>query len=175
VRTLTPLGDITVPKPKPDETYRASAFDREVSFVGLKRLLGAADVSKAGDRNAGLAAPGETVREAARAALSELTLQHLHDRPLTDDEGQVDAVMRINYDIDRAAFAGVADLTLGQLKDHLLGAPGEEVTRIGRGLTGVMAAALAKLCDVHELIFLARKVRHPTQARTLLGAPGTLS
>src|SRR5438270_13554151 len=38
-----------------------------------------------------------------------------------------------------------------------------------------MAAALAKLCDVHELIFLARKIAHPSKARTLLGSPGTLS
>src|SRR5438045_2909628 len=38
-----------------------------------------------------------------------------------------------------------------------------------------MAAAIAKLCDVHDLIFLARKISKPTQARTLLGAPGTLS
>src|SRR5437660_11891084 len=38
-----------------------------------------------------------------------------------------------------------------------------------------MAAAVAKLCDVHELIFLARKICHPTKARTLLGSAGTLS
>src|SRR5207237_6627542 len=40
---------------------------------------------------------------------------------------------------------------------------------------GVMAAAVAKLCDVHELIYIARKICRPTKARTLLGAPGTLS
>ena len=38
-----------------------------------------------------------------------------------------------------------------------------------------MAASLAKLCDVHELIFVAKKVNKTTKARTLLGAPGTLS
>ena len=38
-----------------------------------------------------------------------------------------------------------------------------------------MAAALAKLCDVHELILVARKCSRPTKARTLLGLPGTLS
>ena len=52
--------------------------------------LGAADFSKAGDRGAGLAAPTEVVREAARTILSSLTLQHLYDRPLTDDEGRVE-------------------------------------------------------------------------------------
>jgi ethanolamine ammonia-lyase large subunit len=175
MRELTPLATIPVPQPRPDEAYTTHCLDRHFSFPGLKRLLGAADHSKAGDRHAGLAAAGEAEREAARSILSGLTLQHLYDHPLTDDQGQVDSVMRVNYDIDRQAFASVAGLTVGGLKDHLLRAPGPEVQRVGRGLTGGMAAAVAKLCDVHELILVARKVSHPTRARTLLGAPGTLS
>lgn len=175
MRSLTPLAAIAVPDARPDEVYVTRCLNREFRFEGLKHLLAAADVSKAGDRNAGLAAPGETAREAARLILGELTLQHLFDHPLTDDEGRVDSVTRVNYDIDRAAFAEVAGMTVGALKDHLLCAPGAEIERLGRGLTGVMAAAVAKLCDVHELICIARKVRHSTKARTLLGAPGTLS
>jgi ethanolamine ammonia-lyase large subunit len=175
VRELTPLADIAVPEPKPDEVYTSRCFDREISFRGLKQLLGAADFSKAGDRHAGLAAPTETAREAARAILSGLTLQHLYEHPLTDDDGRVDSVMRVNYDIDRPAFASVCGLTVGELKDKLLRVPGQEISRIGRGLTGPIAAALAKLCDVHELILIARKVSRPSKARTWLGAPGTLS
>jgi ethanolamine ammonia-lyase large subunit len=175
MKTLTPLNLIAVPEPKPDQTYCTRVANQEIAFQGLKQLLGAADFSKAGDRNAGLAAPSEIVREAARTALSGLTLRHLYDNPLTDDQGQVDSVMRVNYDVDREAFASVAGLTVGELKNHLLRSPGGEVARLGRGLTGVMAAALAKLCDVHELIFLARKILRPSRARTLLGSPGTLS
>lgn len=175
MKSLKPLSTIEVPRSRPDETYRITWLDRVYSFTGLKRLLAAADVSKAGDRNAGLAARDETDREAARAVLSGLTLRHLYDRPLTDDAGQVDSVMRVNYDIDREAFATIADKTLGELKNDLLRAPGAEIQRVGRGMTGVMAAALAKLCDVHELILLARKVHRPTKARTVLGLPGTLS
>jgi ethanolamine ammonia-lyase large subunit len=175
VKTLTPLAAIPVPEPKPEEAYRTRVADREITFRGLKSLLGAADYSKAGDRNAGLAAASETVREAARGILSGLTLQHLYEHPLTDDQGRVDSVMRVNYDVDREAFAAVAPMTLGQLKDCLLRSPGAEVARLGRGLTGVMAAAVAKLCDVHELIYIARKISRPSKARTLLGSPGTLS
>jgi ethanolamine ammonia-lyase large subunit len=47
--------------------------------------------------------------------------------------------------------------------------------RTTRSITGTMAAAVAKLCDVHELIAIARKFRHTTKARTYLGLPGTLS
>ena len=175
MKTLTPLADIVVPAPKPDEIYCARFFEHDFTFKGLKRLLGAADYSKAGDRHAGLSASSDTQREAARTILSGLTLQHIHDHPLTDDEGRADSVMIVNYDIDRQAFARIANLTLGELKDQLLRAGGGHIERIGTALTGVMAAALAKLCDVHELICVAKKITNPSKARTLLGAPGTLS
>lgn len=175
MRELTALTEINVPEPKPDEVYTLKLVDRDVCFQGLKQLLGAADYSKAGDRHAGLAVSGDDLREAARTALSDLTLDHLFERPLTDDEGRIDSVMRVNYDIDREVFASIASLTLGELKDRLLAAAGSETERIGRALTGVTAAALAKLCDVHELILVAQKCSHPTRARTLLGSPGTLS
>lgn len=175
MKSLTPLAMIPGPDPRPDREYRIRCLDRDYCFRGLKQVLGAADVSKAGDRNAGLAAQGEAVREAARMILSDLTLQHLYDHPLTDDQGRIDSVMRVNYDIDRDAFASIAGLSLGELKNRLLAAAGDELCRVGGGLTGVMAAALAKLCDVHELILLSRKLARPTQARTRLGLPGTLS
>ncbi|WP_437896812.1 ethanolamine ammonia-lyase subunit EutB [Sorangium sp. So ce124] len=171
----TPLDRIEVPRPRTDVVYAARLPGPGGSFRGLKRLLGAADCSKAGDRHAGLAASDDAEREAARELLGELTLEHLHDHPLTDARGEIDAVMRVNYDIDSDAFARIASLRLGELKDHLLRASGPEVARLGRALTGVMAAALAKLCDVHELVYLARKISRPTRARTLLGAPGTLA
>ena len=175
MRQLTPLADIAVPRPRPAQEYATRCLDRDISFPDLKRLLGAADFNKAGDRHAGLAVASEVAREAARSILSGLTLTHLYDNPLTDEQGDVDAVMRVNYDIDQEIYASLSAMTLGELKDHLLRASGSEVSRIGAGLTGVMAAALAKLCDVHELIFLAGKISRPTQARTRLGLPGTLS
>lgn len=170
-----PPDGIAVPEPRPDETYAVRVFDRDVSFVGLKALLGAADVSKAGDRLAGLSASGEVEREAARSILSGLTLRHLYARPLVDERGRVDSAMRVNYDVDLEAFEGIAGMTLGELKDHLMREGGEEVRRVGRALTGVAAAALTKIMDVHELIYVARKVRPDATARTTVGLPGTLS
>lgn len=172
---LRPLAEIHVPPPQPDMEYPFRGLGRSISFRGLKALLGAADVHKAGDARAGLAAPNEFAREAARTVLASLSLRHLYDRPLTDLSGRVDDVMRVNYDIDRGLFATIADMTVGEFRDHLLRAPDDEVVRIGSALTGVMAAAVAKLCDVHELVYIARKISRPTRARTLLGAPGTLS
>jgi len=172
---MKPLSEIFVPVPKPDETYRLEFAGQTYAFRGLKNLLGKADYSKAGERNAGLCARNEIEREAARQCLSGLTLQHLFDRPLTNDEGQVDSVMRVNYEIDAAAFARIANKTLGEIKGRLLSGAETEVKEIGRAMTGVMAAAVAKLCDVHELIFIAKKIERPSQARTTLGLRGRLS
>ena len=173
--TMKPLNQISVPAPKADETYAITLFERSYEFTGLKALLGAADLSKAGDRLAGLAAKDEVQREAARSILSSLTLQHLYDRPLTDKHGRADQVMRVNYDIDHAIFQEFAQRTLGGVKDHLLRCKPAEAARLGRGLTGVMAAALAKLMDVHELVLAAKKLKRHGTARTTVGLPGTLS
>ena len=175
LKSLKAISEIHVPQPKPDEWYRLRFSDRDYGFHGLKKLLGAADISKAGDRNAGLAASSEVERECARTILSGLTLQHLYDRPLTDDAGLVDSVMRVNYDIDRAVFAEIAGLTVGEVKNRLLRSSGDEVKRVGAALTGVMAAALAKIMDVHELVFVARKIEHITKARTRIGVRKTLA
>jgi ethanolamine ammonia-lyase large subunit len=172
---LKQIQKIHVPPPRADETYETSFLGQKIAFLGLKQLLGAADISKAGDRRARLATTSEIHREAARELLSGLTLEHLYHRPLTDDRGEIDAVMRVSYDIDLDLFGVFERYTLGELKDHLLRAPPPEVARAGRALTAVMASALAKLCDVHELILIASKISRPTRARTRLGLPGTLS
>lgn len=175
MRRLTPLDEIHVPDPKPDESYGTAMLGRDFRFQGLKALLAAGDCDKAGDRHAGLAADAEDVREAARTVLSGLTLEHLYNHPLTDDQGRIDSVMRVNYDVDRETLAAIATMTVGELKDRLLTVDGSEIAEIGRALTGVMAAAVAKLCDVHELILAASKISRPTRARTSLGLPGSLS
>jgi ethanolamine ammonia-lyase large subunit len=173
--TLIPLPEIPVPTPGGPRAYETRLLGRHHRFDGLKRLLGAADLDKAGDRNAGLAAAGEVEREAARAVLASLTLGELFATPLTDESLRVDEVMRAGYDIDRELFAGMAEWTVGQAKDRLLAAPADVAARMGRGLTPVMAAAIAKLMDTHELIYAAHKIHRPTRARTTLGLPGTLS
>lgn len=174
-KSLTPLADIIVPPPAADEIYSLRFLGRMFEFRGLKSLLGAADASKAGDRHAGLAAPDEPTREAARSLLSSLALGHIHDHPLTDERQKIDEVMRVNYDLDRRVFAEIENWTVGQLKDHLLRSPASEISPIGSGLTGPMAAALTKICDVHELVFLAQKMPRTSRARTTLGDSGTLA
>ncbi|NBF09338.1 ethanolamine ammonia-lyase [Pseudomonas sp. Fl4BN1] len=175
--SLTPLPQIRLPATTGERPYSTRVLDREITFASLKAVLGAADISKAGDRVAGLAAVDEITREGARKVLSELTLAHYFEHPLTDRHGQIDSVMQVNYDIDHEVFREIAELPLGGLKDRLLRSHGTEIRRIGTALTGVMVAALAKLLDVHELILLSKKLKSgaAAKARTLVGLPGTLS
>lgn len=174
---LPPLESIRVPDPKPEQAYTVELLGRTHIFIGLKQLLGNADISKSGERVCGLAASDEAAREAARTLLSSLTLQHIFDNPLTDAQGRVDSVMRVNYAIDHTVFAEIAPLTLGQFKDKLMGSTGRQIRRMGAALTGVMAAALVKLLDVHEMLFLTRKLKTgaSAKARTFIGTAGTLS
>jgi ethanolamine ammonia-lyase large subunit len=172
---LKALSDICVPRAEPDKSYEIALFDRPFAFTGLKRLLGAADFDKAGDRLAGLAAKSEIEREAARAILSALTLQEIYDAPLANDDGRVDDIMRVSYDIDLEVFGRNASMTVGATKDFILGGDDAEVALFGRGLTAVMVAAIAKIMDVHELIYASRKITTSTAARTTIGLPGRLS
>ena len=177
MKTLSNIKQIQVPAANLEAPYSITLLDRTFTFTNLKHVLGAADISKAGDRKAGLAAINEIEREAARAVLSGLTLQHFFDHPLTNIHGKTDSVMTVNYDINHVTFASIARLTLGELKDELLKSNGTTIREIGTALTGVMVAALTKLLDVHELIFLAKKLKNgaSAKARTLVGLPGTLS
>ena len=175
--TLNQIDNILLPRPIEAMPYFITLHERTFTFRDLKHVLGAADISKAGDRKAGLSANDEIMREAARAILSNLSLQHLFDHVLTDATGKIDSVMVVNYDIDNAVFAEIASMTLGELKDYLLQSSGTRIRQIGTALTGVMVAALTKLLDVHELILLAKKLKNgaSAKARTFVGAPGTLS
>lgn len=94
--TMTPLDQILVPTAKTDEVYRSRVIGQSFSFTGLKALPGAAGFHTSGDQIAGLGPEDEVSREAARAILSDLTLQHIYDHPLTNDRGEVDDIMRVN-------------------------------------------------------------------------------
>ncbi|WP_067516492.1 ethanolamine ammonia-lyase subunit EutB [Endozoicomonas ascidiicola] len=172
---MTPLDQILVPSVKTDEIYRTRVIGQDFSFTGLKALLGAAGFHTSGDQIANLAAETEVSREAARAILSDLSLQHFYDRPLPNDHGEIDDIMRVNYDIDLAIFDEMAMMTVGELKDWMQKASGPQIKRAGKGLTGVMISAVTKLMSVHDMVYNARKIECATQARTHLGLSGSLS
>jgi ethanolamine ammonia-lyase large subunit len=145
------------------------------SFPDLRTLLARATPLRSGDQLAGLAAGTAAERVAAQRALADLPLRHFLTEAVIPYE--TDEVSRLILDRhDAEAFAPIAHLTVGGLRDWLL-AEGDTaaLTALRAGLTPEMVAATSKLCRLQDLIAIAAKCQVTTRFRNTLGLPGTLS
>jgi ethanolamine ammonia-lyase large subunit len=145
-------------------------------FRDLKDLLAKATPARAGDELAGIAARSSVERVAAQMALADLPLTAFLNEAVVPYES--DEVTRLIFDThDASAFAPVASLTVGGLRDWLLSydATGESLAALAPGLTPEMAAAVSKLMRVQDLVAVARKIRVVTRFRTTVGLAGRLS
>jgi ethanolamine ammonia-lyase large subunit len=156
--------------------YGAAVGGTRYGFPDLRRLLAKASPPRSGDALAGIAADSAAEGIAAQMALADLPLRRFLDEaviPYDDDE-----VTRLIADgHDAAAFAPVAHLTVGGLRDWLLsdGATAETLAALAPGLTPEMAAAVSKICRNQDLIAVAAKVRVVTRFRNTIGLAGRLS
>lgn len=147
-----------------------------VLFPDLKTLLAKATPPRSGDELAGIAAADAEERAIAQMALAEVPLTAFLNEAVVPYES--DEVTRLIFDShDKAAFAPVAGLSVGELRDWLLGddATGERIAALAAGLTPEMAAAVSKLMRAQDLIYAARKISVVTRFRTTVGLPGRLS
>jgi len=146
------------------------------AFPDLKSLMAKATPLRSGDCLAGVAARSAAERVAAQMALADLPLKtFLQDLliPYEDDE-----VTRAIVDgHDAQAFAPVASLTVGEMRDWLLSdaATNETLTALAPGLTPEMVAAVAKISRNQDLVAIAAKRRVVTRFRNTLGLEGRLS
>jgi ethanolamine ammonia-lyase large subunit len=141
----------------------------------LKTLLAKASLLRAADELAGIAAESAEERALAQCALAEVPLTRFLDELLVPPEQ--DEVTRLILDQhDASAFAPVAGLSVGELRDWLLReTDGERLAELARGLTPEMAAAVSKLMRNQDLIAVARRIRVISRFRNTLGLPGRLS
>jgi ethanolamine ammonia-lyase large subunit len=145
-------------------------------FDDLKTLLARATPRRSGDELAGIAARSEAERVAAKMALAELPLAHFLNDALVPYES--DEVTRLIVDThDAAAFAPVAHLTVGGLRDWLLSeaATPAALATLAPGLTPEMAAAVSKLMRHQDLLLVARKCHVSTRFRNTIGLPGHMA
>ena len=156
--------------------YAATAGGQRHVFRDLAALLAQATPLRSGDQLAGIAAPSEVARVAAQCALADLPLATFLNDAVVPYE--TDAVTRLVIDThDAAAFAPVAHLTVGGLRDFLLSdeATPAVLASLAPGLTPEMAAAVSKLCRAQDLVLIAAKCHVVTKFRTTIGLPGRLS
>jgi ethanolamine ammonia-lyase large subunit len=145
-------------------------------FPDLKTLLAKATPERNGDCLAGIAAGSAEERVAAQMTLAEVPLRRFLQEPAVPYEE--DEVTRLVLDHhDAGAFAAIADLNVGELREWLLAydVDGEALAAVAPGLTPEMAAAVSKIMRVQDMVLVARKVRVITRFRNTLGLPGRLS
>ena len=156
--------------------YSATIGQRRYVFADLKTLLAKATPPRSGDVLAGLSAESGEERVAAQFALADLPLTRFLDEAVVPYER--DEVTRLIIDThDRAAFAPVASLTVGGFRDWLLSdeAVSGALAAIAPGVTPEMAAAVAKISRLQDLMVMAAKCSVVTRFRNTIGSPGCLS
>ena len=144
------------------------------TFADLRELLGRASAQKSGDELAGLAARSAGERQAARSLLADVPLKTLLDEPLIPYEA--DEVTRLIVDgHDAPAFAPIANLSVGELRDWLLSSTPEQLVKVRGGLTPEMVSAVCKLMRNQDLMLIASRCEVVTRFRNTLGLRGHFS
>lgn len=131
---------------------------------------------RSGDELAGVAARSAEERVAAQLCLAEVPLAAFLEEPAVPyDEDEVTRLILDTH--DRAAFAPVAGMCVGEFRDWLLdyATDGAVLARVARGLTPEMAAAVSKVMSNQDLILVASKIRVVTRFRNTLGLAGRMS
>jgi len=156
--------------------YRVTLGGTTHEFRGLKTLLAKATPLRSGDQLAGIAAESAAERVAAQWLLADVPLSRFLEEPLIPYE--TDEITRLILDRhDRAAFAPVQGLTVGEFRNWLLRYETDTpaLASLAPGLTPEMAAAVSKLMSNQDLILVASKARVVTRFRNTIGLPGTLA
>ncbi|WP_312703240.1 ethanolamine ammonia-lyase subunit EutB [Stutzerimonas nitrititolerans] len=157
-------------------TYSHSIGGQTWRFDSLRELLAKASPLRSGDCLAGVAATSDAERAAAQMTLADVPLKQFLSEAVIAYES--DEVTRLIIDShDAAAFAPVSHLTVGGLRDWLLGdqAGEAELRALAPGLTPEMAAAVSKIMRVQDLILVAQKIRVVTRFRNTMGLRGHMS
>ncbi len=155
---------------------RATVGGRTFTFSGLRDVLAKASPERSGDELAGIAASSPLERAAAQWCLADVSLTDLIAQPLIPYED--DEVTRLILDThDPVAFAPIAHMTVGELRDHLLATTTDTaaLATLARGLTPEIVAAVIKLMRNQDLIVVAAKCSVTTAFRDTIGLPGRLS
>lgn len=146
------------------------------SFKSLKELMAKASPLRSGDVLAGIAAANYEERVAAQMCLADVPLQRFIDDPLIPYEE--DEVTRLIIDShNREAFKPIKGLSVGEFRDWLLRyeTDSEVLSKVSRGITPEMAAAVSKTMSNQDLILVASKCKVVTAFRDTIGLKGRFS
>lgn len=156
--------------------YQHTIRHKVYRFTDLKDVLAKASPFRTGDALAGIVAETYEERVAAQITLADIPLKNFLNETLVPYED--DEVTRLIIDgHDHEVFDHISHLTVGQLRDWLLGdeADGPVLQSLKWGITPEMAAAVSKLMRNQDLIAVAKKCEVITRFRNTIGLRGHFS
>ena len=155
---------------------KTKLFGKTYEFRDVKDVLAKANEEKSGDKLAGIAAETAEERVAAKVVLSYLTLHELREHPAVPYE-QDEVTRIIQDDVNEKIYGEIKGWTVMQLRQWLLAetTTDRDISRIRRGLTAEMIAAVTKLMSNMDLVYCAKKIHVTARCNTTIGLPGTLS
>ena len=139
------------------------------AFKDVKDVLAKANEPKSADRLQAIAAENETERVAAKIVLADLTVKDLVENPTVPYEK--DEVTRVNLDgMNKRNYEFYKNMTIGDLREYILShkTTEEDLKRLSTGITGEVAAGVAKLCGAMDLVYGASKIHIVLQRQQLL-------
>ncbi|MFB9136264.1 ethanolamine ammonia-lyase subunit EutB [Vibrio olivae] len=156
--------------------YRYQLGTKTYQFYSLKEVMAKASPLRSGDQLAGVCAQSAEERVVAQMVLANLPLKVFLNEALVPYEH--DEITRLIIDShDANAFSDIAHLTVGDFRNWLLqeSTTYVELTRVSRGITPEMAAAVSKIMRNQDLILVAKKCQVISAFRNTIGLAGRLS
>lgn len=155
---------------------KARVLGSTYTFNSVKEVLAKANEEKSGDILAGIAATSGAERVAAKRVLSELTLEDLRKNPAVSYEE--DEVTRIIDDnVNEVIYNEIKNLSVAEFREKILSheTTGDDISRMSKGLTSEMVAAVAKLMSNLDLVYGAKKIKVTAKCNTTIGEEGRLA
>lgn len=146
------------------------------AFHSLKEILAKANEKRSGDQLAGIGAANMKERMAAKAVLADLTMADIRSYPVLPPE-QDEVSKIIEESIQEQIYQTVQRWTVADLREWMLDDrnSGQDLLKLGQGLTSEMIAAVTKLMSNLDLIQAAAKIEVITHCQTKIGQKGTLA
>ncbi|WP_165314037.1 ethanolamine ammonia-lyase subunit EutB [Vibrio ziniensis] len=156
--------------------YRYQLGSQTYQFASLKEVMAKASPLRSGDQLAGVAASSAEERVVAQMVLADLPLKtFLQDLLIPYEKDEITRLIIDEHDAQ--AFLEIAHLTVGDFRNWLLqeSTTSVEISRVSKGITPEMAAAVSKIMRNQDLILVAKKCQVITAFRNTIGLPGRLS
>ena len=155
---------------------KTKLFGKTYQFKDVKEVLAKANEEKSGDKLAGVAAQTAQERVAAKVVLSHLLVSDIRNNPVVPYE--MDEITRIIQDaVNEKIYGEIKNWTISELREWILdeNTTGADLTRVSRGLTSEVVAAVTKLMSNLDLIYAAKKIKITAHCNTTIGEEGRLS